>query len=74
MRHAPGVDEFRIQVNSARPFNGVEGNPNQSEGIMVLKALKDAEIEHRAHIEHPILAVIEKHRQSMVVAGNHRFD
>jgi len=62
--------EFGIEINSTVPFNGVEGNPDTLEMLILPYPLKHPKTEIRLHVKHTVFAIIERDSKRKVLIGN----
>lgn len=65
------VYEFGIEINSTVPFNGVEGNPDALEMLILSYPSKHPKLEIRFHIKHTVFAIIERDSKRKVFIGNY---
>jgi hypothetical protein len=68
-----GVDELWIKIDPAIPFNGIEGNPDPPESVIVFDSSKYPEIKNRLHIQDATLAVIKNNEKGIIVPRNNFF-
>jgi hypothetical protein len=69
-----GVNELRIKIDPAIPFNRIEGNPDPLEIFIVFNSSKYAEIKNRFHVQDPILAVFKYDEKGVIISRNNFFD
>jgi hypothetical protein len=68
-----GVNEFRIKIDPAIPFNRIEGNPNLPEILIVLDSPEYAEIKNRFQIQDALFAVFKNDEKGIIILRNNFF-
>ncbi len=59
LRRALSVNELRIEIDAAVPFDRIKSHSHVAEVVVVGELLKNAEVEMGLHVEQAFLAVIE---------------
>jgi hypothetical protein len=62
-----GVHELRVEIDTAIPLDGIEGNVDATELFSRCELLENTETEVRLHIQHALFAVIELDREAEIL-------